>query len=136
MVTLDAPSRQGDNARGTKAGIWRWNGGEGSRLQAECKANIKPGPPSTSKPLLQQILLAGKAEWGGIKWIEFGADGGLKTPWGNGKWGDTKKPNTIYCEFIGQVHMLTFTGNAYESTRCSDGETVKGVLASAGGGAA
>ena len=38
--------------------------------------------------VFQQALLAGKADWGGIKWVEFGADGTLKTPWGQGKWGD------------------------------------------------
>ena len=53
-----------------------------------------------------------------------------------GRWGDastSKKPNTIYAEFIGQVHMLTLTGGGgYESIRCSDGEAVKGKLATAG----
>ena len=52
--------------------------------------------------------------------------------WCQGRWGDTKKPSTIFAEFIGQMHMLTFTGSSYESTRCSDGETVKGSLAAAG----
>ena len=46
--------------------------------------------------------------------------------------GDTKKPNTIFCDFIGQIHMLTFSGASYESVRCSDGEVVKGSLAGAG----
>lgn len=135
MVDLHAWYYLGDDQRGEKAGIWKWNGGEGSRLMAECKAAVRPGAPSSSKPLIQQILLAGKAEWGGIKWIEFGADGSLKTPWGNGKWGDAssaKRPNTVYADFIGQLHMLTFTGSSYESMRCSDGETIKGSLAAAG----
>ena len=81
------------------------------------------------------MLLAQRAEWGGIKWIEFGADGKLTTPWGKGQWGDAssaKRPNTIYAEFIGQLHLLTFTGSTYESTRCSDGEHVSGSLAKPG----
>ncbi len=56
------------------------------------------------------MLLAKKADWGGIKWIEFNADGSLKTPWGTGRWGDAstaKKPNTVFAEFIGQVRRMT-----------------------------
>ena len=92
------------------------------------------GPPP---PLcLWQVLLAKKADWGGIKWVEFQPDGTLVTPWGKGKWGDAatpKKPNTIFAEFIGQVHMLSFgAGGAFESVRCSDGEKVTGSLAKAG----
>ena len=74
-----------------------------------------------------------------MKWIEFAPDGTLKTPWGMGKWGDAatpKRPNTIFAEFIGQMHMLSFNGNAFESIRCSDGESVSGNLAPAGGASA
>ena len=81
------------------------------------------------------MLLAKKAEWGGIKWIDFEADGTLGTPWGKGRWGDAstaKRPNAIFAEFIGQVHMLTVSGGSFESTRCSDGEQVHGKFASAG----
>ena len=82
MVDLHAYYHGNDMSKGDKAGIWKWNGGEGSRLQAECKAAMKSGPPPTSKPHIQQVLLAKKAEWGGIKWVEFGSDGSLSTPWG------------------------------------------------------
>ena len=65
--------------------------------------------------------------------------GSLALAWlslSQGRWGDAssaKKPNTIFAEFIGQVHMLTLTGGGgYESIRCSDGEVVKGKLATAG----
>ena len=64
-------------------------------------------------------------------------DGTFGTPWGTGRWGDAstpKRPNTLFAEFIGQVHLLTFTGANYESLRCSDGEVIKGVLASAADG--
>jgi len=130
MVDLHAWYHQGDSARGERAGIFKWNGGEGSRLQSECKSAMKSGRPPASKPHIQQVLLAAKADWGGIKWIEFQPDGTLVTPWGKGKWGDAstlKKPNAVFAEFIGQVHMLSFSsGGAFESIRCSDGETVKG----------
>ncbi len=79
-------------------------------------------------------LKAGKAEWGGIKYVEFKADGTLSTPWGAGRWGDASsaaRPSTLFAEFIGQIHLLQFTGAKYESTRCSDGEKVVGVLADA-----
>ena len=135
MVDLHAFYYLGDDAKGDQAGIWKWNGGEGSRLQSMCKNAMKPGKPPAEKALIQQVLLAKKATWGGIKWIEFGKDGALKTPWGAGTWGDASsadKPNRLYATFIGTTHMLTFTGTAYESTRCSDGEKVKGELAKAG----
>eukprot|EP00966_Prymnesium_polylepis_P105012 2432523-Prymnesium_polylepis.1 len=92
----------------------------------------KGRPSASSSPIVQRVIAAGKAEWGGIKYVTFSAEGGLKTPWGDGKWGDASsaaKPDTIWAEFIGQVHMLTFRGSAYESTRCSDGEKVSGTLA-------
>jgi hypothetical protein len=134
MVDLHAWYYGNDRARGAKAGIFKWNGGEGSRLESECKALAKPGAPPTTKPHIQQIVLAGKASWGGIKWIEFGADGTLTTPWGTGTWGDAsspQRPSTIFARFIGQTHLLAFNGANYESTRCSDGENVKGALATA-----
>ena len=97
-------------------------------------------PPETSaaspqqEALRAQLTKSSPYAWGGVGDIIFQPDGGLKTPWGQGKWGDAstpKKPNTLFAEFIGQVHMLAFEGQSgrFESTRCSDGETVKGSLA-------
>lgn len=124
---------QGAALKASNRGIWKWNGGEGSRLQSECKAMMHRGEPPASKPHIQKVLLARKGEWGGIKWIEFGSDGSLKTPWGQGKWGDAstpKKPTAVFAEFIGQIHILTFDAKgAFESVRCADGEVVKGSLA-------
>merc|ERR1719238_102978 len=99
MVDLHAWYHLDDKAKGERAGIFKWNGGEGSRLQSECKAAMRPGRPPTSKAHVQQVLLAKKAEWGGIKWIDFEADGTLGTPWGKGRWGDAstaKRPNAIF----------------------------------------
>lgn len=96
---------------------------------------MKRGAPSADKPLVQRILLARKASWAGIKWIEFDKSGQLKTPWGAGTWGDAsdeKHPNRIFAEFISVAHLLTFDGSSFESIRCSDGERVSGHLAAAG----
>jgi hypothetical protein len=135
MVDLHAFYYLHDDQKGSRAGIWKWNGGEGSRLQSECRAAMHRGQPPESKPLVQRILLARKAMWGGIKWIEFDRSGHLKTPWGEGTWGDASDdshPNRIFAEFISVAHLLTFSGDEYESVRCSDGEAVKGRLAGAG----
>jgi len=114
-------------------GIWKWNGGEGSRLEAKCKRLMKTGKPDpASSPVVQSIVTAGKAIWGGIKFIEFFSDGRLKTPWGDGQWGDAsspEKPDVIWAKFIGQLHLLSFSGSTFESTRCSDGEKITGSLA-------
>ena len=132
MVDLHAYYYKGD----TK-GIWKWNGGEGSRLESSCKRAIKHGRPDASAAAILKTILAagGKAEWGGIKYVEFHADGKFRTPWGDGKWGDatsTSAPRTVWAEFIGQTHLLAFSGlepdATYESTRCSDGEKVSGKL--------
>ena len=103
-------------------------------MQSACKAIARSRPPA-GKPHIDAILRAGKAEWGGVKWVEFGANGELKTPWGAGTWADALpsaivKPNTIVATFIGQDHLLTFDGDAFTSKRCSDGEAVSGKLAS------
>jgi len=119
-----------------KEGIWKWNGGEGSRLEAECKAAKASGSMGSAAgaKLVARVVNAGKAEWGGIRYIEFSERGRLKTPWGEGKWGDAssaKWPETIYAEFIGQTHLLKFTPGAddFVFTRCSDGEKGEGKLA-------
>ena len=65
---------------------------------------------SSRSPLEERVLTAGKAEWGGIKYIEFKSGGAMKTPWGSGKWGDVssaERPTTLYAEFINQVHLMT-----------------------------
>jgi hypothetical protein len=57
----------GPNGKGAEAGIFKWNGGEGSRLGAECKAvEARAGrrPPSSAQPLVQSVALAKKARAG------------------------------------------------------------------------
>ena len=118
---------------GNKEGIWKWNGGEGSRLESECKAARSAGGSHAGAQLVARVLRAGKAEWGGIKHLEFFEGGRLKTPWGQGRWGDATDPpkhaDTIFAEFIGQTHLLKFSGDEFSFMRCSDGERGSGRLA-------
>mgnify|MGYP004414600417 FL=1 len=51
------------------------------------------------------------------------------TPWGHGTWGVvTKRTDVLFAEFAQQMHMLQFwiDERRFVSTRCSDGELVKG----------
>ena len=53
----------------------------------------------------------------------------LLTPWGHGTWGVvTKRTDVLFAEFAQQMHMLQFwiDERRFVSTRCSDGELVKG----------
>ena len=53
----------------------------------------------------------------------------LVTPWGHGEWGVVpSRPDVLYAEFAQQRHMLRFDPGrpAFISTRCSDGDTVRG----------
>ena len=132
MVDLHAYYYRNETGDGLHTGIHKWNGGEGSKMMSACKAIPRHKPPP-GKPHIDAILKAGKAEWGGVKWIEFSPSGEAKTPWGAGTWADATlhKPNTVILTFIGQDHLLSFDGDAFTSKRCSDGETVQGRLASA-----
>jgi len=119
------------------AGIMKWNGGEGSKLATECKAiprDVKPDGGADAA--VATALAAGKATWGGVEWVVFEPDGTFTTPWGNGKWGSASskaRPNTLYADFIGSTHLLKVdeAGAGFLSTRCSDGEEVRGVFAGA-----
>ena len=121
--------------KGDAKGIWKWNGGEGSRLEGECKEARRAAGSHQGTQLVQRVQRAGRAEWGGIRYLEFKAHGKLATPWGEGTWGDATNPpawpNTIFAEFIGQTHLLKFEpegGDAFSFMRCSDGERNSGRL--------
>jgi hypothetical protein len=74
--------------------------------------------------------------WAGIPGLQFklGDDAGaqegvLVTPWGHGTWGVVpKRTDVLFAEFAQQMHMLQFwiDERRFVSTRCSDGELVKG----------
>ena len=85
--------------RNESRGIWKWNGGEGSRLESECKRLVRRQRPDTvNSALVRRVIAAGKADWGGIKYVTFSGDGSVRTPWGDGKWGDAssrEKPNSF-----------------------------------------
>ena len=110
-------------------GLMRWNGGEGTVLLNTCK-KLPRRAPNRGGALCERIAAVGSAEWGGTRGMTFHADGKLTTPWGSGKWGDasTDGKSTVFAEFFGVMHLLTFNGDTFDSTRCSDGQEVKGRL--------
>ena len=101
---------------------------------------------------LARAAMASMWSWGGNReGITFAiadesADGLLRTPWGHGSWGLVpSRSDVLVAEFAQQRHMLQFTrtdgdtaqpagpstGNttsiAFMSTRCKDGDPVRGV---------
>ena len=67
--------------------------------------------------------------------VELKAGGTFATPWGSGTWGVSTRPRTLYASFIGADHLLTFSDDgaaSFTSTRCSDGEVVKGIAVAPG----
>jgi len=73
--------------------------------------------------------------WAGIQGMQFTFSaaeklGVLVTPWGHGEWGITpSRSDVLLAEFAQQRHMLRFhdATATFTSTRCSDGEVVKGA---------
>jgi len=70
-------------------GIWRWNGGEGTKLLTECKRinlNARPDPADADVARVR----GKKLEWGGCSGcLTLEPDGTLATSWGKGRWGKT-----------------------------------------------
>ena len=70
-------------------GIWRWNGGEGTKLLTECKRinlNALPDPADADVARVR----GKKLEWGGCSGcLTLEPDGTLATSWGKGRWGKT-----------------------------------------------
>ena len=56
--------------------------------------------------------------------------GELGTPWSKGKWGALPdKPGILFADFGGAQHELSFERwPAFVSTRCADGEVVRGSM--------
>ncbi|KAG8461243.1 hypothetical protein KFE25_002432 [Diacronema lutheri] len=89
--------------------------------------------------LAQRLLASGTWAWAGVEGMRFLAEGVLVTPWGSGLWGVVPgQPRLIWASFAQQLHMLNFGAQAaaegvplarFQSTRCSDGETVQGSIA-------
>ena len=70
-------------------GIWRWNGGEGTKLLPEGKRinlNARPDPADADVARVR----GKKLEWGGCSGcLTLEPDGTLATSWGKGRWGKT-----------------------------------------------
>ena len=61
-------------------------------------------------------------------------EGLLVTPWGHGSWGIVpSRTDVLVAEFAQQRHMLKFDASEprFVSTRCSDGDVVKGATLNA-----
>ena len=121
-------------------GIWKWNGGEGSALNTECRAINTKATPDASNAIVKRLLgpagAGSKLDWGGCAHcVELAPDGALKTPWGSGRWGATSTihfPDVAFASFFNSVHLLRIAPNgSLVSTRCSDGEGLRGALVSA-----
>jgi len=87
--------------------------------------------------LAQRTLVGQPWAWAGVKGLEFHADGFLKTPWGEGRWGvldagaaGTTNALRVFSEFAGAKHVLAFDApeplRMFVSSRCSDGDVVLG----------
>ena len=117
---------------GDQKSIWRWNGGEGTKLWSECKGINQRASPDTSDPMIARVLNK-KLDWGGcIGCLTFSDGGTLQTSWGAGRWGKASTPTfkeVVFAQFVNAVHLLRFNeAGEFVSTRCSDGEEVKGKL--------
>ena len=94
------------------------------------------GSAGASSALAQRVMQAGDWTWAGIPGMRFtfeAAHGGgvLVTPWGHGSWGVVPtRTDVLVAEFAQKRHMLRFEadGRSYVSTRCDDGEIVRGKL--------
>jgi len=111
-------------------GIWRWNGGEGTKLLTECrKIDLKARPDASDADVAR--VRGKKLEWGGCSGcLSLEPDGTLTTSWGKGRWGKTSTASfkdVIFAKFVDVVHLLKLDeSGAFLSTRCSDGEELRG----------
>jgi len=111
-------------------GIWRWNGGEGTKLLTECKKiNLNARPDASDADVAR--VRGKKLEWGGCSGcLTLEPDGTLATSWGKGRWGKTSTASykdVIFAKFVDVVHLLQIDeSGAFRSIRCSDGEELRG----------
>jgi len=111
-------------------GIWRWNGGEGTKLLTECKKiNLNARPDASDADVAR--VRGKKLEWGGCSGcLTLEPDGTLTTSWGKGRWGKTSTASykdVIFAKFVDVVHLLQIDeSGAFRSIRCSDGEELRG----------
>ena len=122
---------------GAEEGLWKWNGGEGSKLLSECKRFRTTSTPDATKAHIAHIIAAGLIDWGTCTGcLKPKTDGTLGTPWGDARWGEAGTTSAypgfadaVFASVGGAMHVLRFdeTGS-FVSTRCSDGEKLEGRL--------
>ena len=127
------------------SGTWAWAGVEGMRFLAVRAARARAAPcRRTARTAVAAWRAA--ARFQRLRRPAHRAatrrelqEGVLVTPWGSGLWGVVPgQPRLIWASFAQQLHMLNFGAQAaaegvplarFQSTRCSDGETVQGSIA-------
>ena len=89
-----------------------------------------PPAPHAAADLAKRVLGSKGGRWGHVNGFTFQQQGVLKTPWGRGKWGILPdKPGFLFADFGGARHELNFgSWPGFVSTRCSDGDIVKGEM--------
>ena len=115
-----------------------WGGG-GARDRADPRADGRPGgqpmdgeaaEAAESAPLALKVMGVRDGQWGSARGLQFLARGQLVTPWGTGKWGALHgQPSALFADFGGAQHELDFGAwPEFVSTRCSDGQVVRGSM--------
>ncbi len=89
---------------------------------------------SASRELARRVMRARAARWGSVRGRSFEPGGMLKTPWSKGTWGVLlDQPGAIFADFGHSQHELSFAAwPAFTSTRCADGDVVRGSMLEGG----
>lgn len=124
-TTREPWGRSGAARRGERASS-RADGRQGG--QPSDRAADDAASPSAA--LAHKVMAVRDGQWGGVQGLRFEAHGALVTPWGKGSWGALPgKPTMLFADFGGAQHELGFEDfPKFTSTRCSDGEVVRGSL--------
>ena len=124
-TTREPWGRSGAARRGERASS-RADGRQGG--QPSDRAADDAASPSAA--LAHKVMAVRDGQWGGVQGLRFEAHGALVTPWGKGSWGALPgKPMMLFADFGGAQHELEFEDfPKFTSTRCSDGEVVRGSL--------
>jgi hypothetical protein len=80
--------------------------------------------------IYRRLIGSGPWSWQGVSALGFLGGGVLHTPWGKGTWEPhpTRGANTIYANFVGEKHVVTFDECwSFSSMRERDGDKASGV---------
>ena len=136
MRTFECTARHGRFHSGGQRGS-RGTGGC-SRLREPWRENrsgtISSGMPPASIELGRRVLASRSAHWGSsFNALSFLPQGQLRTLWGEGAWGVLPDaPGKLFADFGGGQHELRFESwPSFVSTRCHDGNIIRGSMSTA-----